>query len=540
VGIVVGSSGKAALVPISQDKRCERGTRLVPEHTCSIERFAETGNIIQEFMNTVGLRGFARSLIFNQVRPRRSIGVWVLLAFAACGLLHVAIGADPLISMLAVTTMVFGLAPIVRFGAWNIGAVLIFLVAFRYVGFPLFAKLALVQALDTHLDQPLAAFAAVAAGVFAYFLAFMMVNNIKVGLPLLRPVTTPHLLRRLSFLAFVVGFTANLELALRVNVQTGAWNISNAFLPCLHLALIAAAASALLKSDGHRMLDGWTLTILVVEVAFAFALNVRTPVLESILALVVTDIAFHGRFTRKQISITIAGFLLFISITPVILYIRHAPEKLGWSERITATGAALANWKEAESALFAYQSKVALSSGFFMRYYDTPTIIFERLSHVNDTDALIAGADRTGKLGFEVIDRAVQYALPRLFVPDKPIDYGEGGWIYSEYEGINRHGNFQTAPLIGVSYASFGWIGVFLLPLFFGSAILLLIKKTVGMNLIGNIWVVYTLITVNNLFVEGGTWSNMAMILRQLPQDTIIMLLFALLIGTNRITFRKA
>jgi hypothetical protein len=60
------------------------------------------------------------------------------------------------------------------------------------------------------------------------------------------------------------------------------------------------------------------------------------------------------------------------------------------------------------------------------------------------------------------------------------------------------------------------------------------------MNLIGNIWVVYTLITVNNLFVEGGTWSNMAMILRQLPQDTIIMLLFALLIGTNRITFRKA
>jgi hypothetical protein len=32
----------------------------------------------------------------------------------------------------------------------------------------------------------------------------------------------------------------------------------------------------------------------------------------------------------------------------------------------------------------------------------------------------------------------------------------------------------------------------------------------------------------------------MAMIFRQLPQDTIIMLLFAALIGTNRITFQKA
>jgi len=45
-----------------------------------------------------------------------------------------------------------------------------FLVAFRHVGFPLFAKLGLAQALDTNLDQPLAAFAAVTAGVFAYFL----------------------------------------------------------------------------------------------------------------------------------------------------------------------------------------------------------------------------------------------------------------------------------------------------------------------------------------------------------------------------------
>ena len=63
------------------------------------------------------------------------------------------------------------------FGVWNVGAILVFLVAFRHVGFPLFAKLALARPLDTHLDQPLAAFAAVTAGVFAYCSAFMVVNT---------------------------------------------------------------------------------------------------------------------------------------------------------------------------------------------------------------------------------------------------------------------------------------------------------------------------------------------------------------------------
>jgi hypothetical protein len=521
------------MVPVPEDEGCKRGARLVP---------GEPGFLIMrinKYKDTLSTRGLAQSRILIQAGQGKNAGIYALLAFAACGLLHVAIGADPLVSALAIIAMTLGMAPLIRFGVWNIGAFLIFLVAFRYVGFPLFAKLAVNQALDTNLDKPLVAFLAVTVGVFAYFTAFMMVNRIKVGLPLLRPVTTPHLLRRLSVLAFLVGFAANIEFALRVNLQTGSWNISNFFIPCMHLALIAAAASALLRSDGHGILDLWTITVLAVEVVFAFVQNTRTPILESVLALAVTDVAFHGRFTKRQAAITFAAFFLLIAITPVILYVRQTRDDLGWGERITATAAALVNWKEAETAFLAYLGKEALRSDYFMSYYGTPTNIFERLSNVNHTDVLIAGAERNGKLGFEVIDRAVQNALPRLLVPDKPTDYSEGDWIYSEYQGVNRYGNFQTASLIGVGYASFGWIGVFFFPLFFGSAILLLIKKVVGLNLLSNVWVVYTLISVNNQFVEGGTWSNMVMIFRQLPQDAIVMLLFATLIGTNRITFRK-
>ena len=521
------------MVPVPEDEGYWRGTRIVPgEAPILVMR-------IHEYDGTLSLRGFPRLPLLVETHQGKSVAIYALFAFATCGLLHVAIGTDPLVSALAVMAMTLGMAPIISFGAWNVGAILVFLVAFRHVGFPLFAKLALAQALDTHLDQPLAAFAAVTAGVFAYFSAFMLVNKIKVGLPLLRPVTTPRLLRRLSFLAFLVGFAANLELALRVNVQTDAWNISNSFLPCLHLALIAAAASALLRSDGHRILDGWTITVLAVEVAFAFVHNVRTPILESVLALAMTDAAFHGRFTKKQVAITIAAFLLLIAITPVFLYVRNVRDDLPWAERITTTARALANWREAESAFLAYQYAEGSRSGFFMRYYGAPNNLFERFSHVNDVDVLIAGVNRPSKIGYEVIERAVQYALPRILVPEKPAGYGEGDWIYFELLGTYRYGNFLTAPLIGVGYMSFGWFGVFLFPFILGTAILLLIKKTVGFNLRGNVLVIYTFIAVNNLFVEGGVSTYLAMSVRQLPQDTIIMLFLAALIGTNRITLHK-
>ena len=197
--------------------------------------------------------------------------------------------------------MVLGMVPIIRFGVWNIGAILIFLVAFRHVGFPLFAKLGLGQALDTNLDQPMASFTAVTVGVFAYFLAFMLVNNLNVGLPLLRPVTTPNLLRRPLVPCLFGGIlppTWNLHCGSMCKQTLGTYPVS--FYVFLHLAFIAAAASALLKSDGRRLLDGWTLTVLVAEVTFAFVRNARTPIIESVLALAIVRCCFSWTISPKN------------------------------------------------------------------------------------------------------------------------------------------------------------------------------------------------------------------------------------------------
>ena len=58
---------------------------------------------IHEYKDALSIRDFAHSRILIQANQGKNAGIYALLAFAVCGLLHVAIGADPLVSALAVT-----------------------------------------------------------------------------------------------------------------------------------------------------------------------------------------------------------------------------------------------------------------------------------------------------------------------------------------------------------------------------------------------------------------------------------------------------
>ena len=70
-----------------------------------------------------------------------------LVAFAAgC---HLIMGAGFVTVLFCSAATLLSLLPMAYFGPFNIAALLVGLVGFRYVGFPLFAKLAMGQALDT-------------------------------------------------------------------------------------------------------------------------------------------------------------------------------------------------------------------------------------------------------------------------------------------------------------------------------------------------------------------------------------------------------
>ena len=68
---------------------------------------------------------------------------------------HIMLGANFVVVAIAFTVVMLGIVPVNVTNSRCIGALFIFVVAFRYVGFATIAKLLMLQRLDSNLDLPL-------------------------------------------------------------------------------------------------------------------------------------------------------------------------------------------------------------------------------------------------------------------------------------------------------------------------------------------------------------------------------------------------
>jgi hypothetical protein len=448
-----------------------------------------------------------------------------ILTGVAC-VLHIVLGADPIVVCPAGLALMLSIYPIAIYGFLNIGAVLIAMVGFRYVGFALFAKLAMGQPLDTHLLDPVGSFWVVLMGLLGYLTALFVALNISVGRPFLQPATNKAMLGRVSFMAAAIGITANLAVAFRAGEYYTGLTVAEFFIPFLHFALICAVARNLKASEGRRSLDAWVVSLLILEITFAMVQNSRMALMEMFLCFIATVIAFETKIKWRQFSITaIVIGMMVIFVTPVFLYVRDSRDDLSWTQRIEATLEMVVKWPEA----FAYYQNhrdLADRLGWYLNYYGSPQNVFERMTLINHVDVLKAGSDNYGNVGMEDMSLSLERATPRMLSPDKPRDYSQGSWLYESF-GLSNPGSFATAPLIGNGYAAFGWPGALFYPLALGMAWLLIVKKISGWDLQGNIWAIYMLLRLHDQFVEGSSDAYVLHIFRSLPQDLILLWIVA-------------
>jgi hypothetical protein len=456
----------------------------------------------------------------NQGRMFLKVG-GALVALAAG--FHLIMGAEFASVLFCSVAILLCLLPLAYLGPFNIAAVLIALVGFRYVGFPLFAKLAMGQALDTYLLDPTGTFGAVLVGVLGYGIALLISSRMPLGRPLLAPIFSQAALGRISFLAAAVGITANMAVALRAGETYTGVTVASFFIPFLHLALIAAVARVLVASNQKRSVDGWVIIVLITEIAFAMTRNSRMALMEIVLCFVVTVSAFEYKIRWRQF-VLLATFMtvMVVFITPVFLYVRGFRGDLSWTRRIDATFEAFGNWPDVFSQ-FLSRRDAHDRMGWFLNYYGSPQNTFERMSFINHTDVIRAGIGGRGEMGVEDLLTGVERALPRMLAPNKPRGYSQGSWLYYHIGVQSYMGGYATVPLIGSGYAAFGWKGSFFYPLILGLLWLLVIKKISGFELHANIWAIYLLLRVHNQFVEGSSASYLVYILRILPQDFILL-----------------
>jgi hypothetical protein len=444
-----------------------------------------------------------------------------ILTGIACAL-HIALGANPIVVFPAGVATLISIYPIAIYGFLDAGAVLIALVGFRYVGFPLFAKLTMGQPLDSNLLDPAGSYGVVLIGVIGYLIALFITKNFSLGRPFLKPEQNKAALGRISFLAAAIGITANLSVAFRAGAYYQGITIAEFFVPFIHLSLISAIARTFSASAKRRSFDIWVALLLIAEIAFAMVKNSRMALVETFLCFIATIIAFEIRIKWRQFSVTVIAIgMLIILATPVFLYVRDSRDNLSWTQRIYATLEMTFKWPEAFGYYQKYRDLVG-RLGWHLNYYGSPQNVFERMTFVNHVDVIKAGSDSHGHVGLEDLRTTSKRVMPRMFSPDKPREYSQGSWLYGRI-GLPKQGPFATAPLIGTGYAAFGWIGAFFYPCVLGSIWLLIIKKISGCNLQSNVWAIYLLLRVQNQFVEGSSDAYLMYVLRSLPQDFVLL-----------------
>lgn len=472
-------------------------------------------------------------------QPRRQ-GQWLfklaVLVSLILAAVHVVLGSSVIVAFTAFFIILFGVIVVARFGVLNVAGLLLFLAVFRYVGFPVVGKLMVGQPLDTYLEQPTGSFLVVLLGMLGYIAALTVAAKIRVGRPLLKPVVDSGRLRWISLVAGVIGIVANFAVAFRVSEDYEGITTANFFVAFLHLSLIAAVASVLIRTRGKRSLDWWVIAVIISEFTFAMVQNSRMTVMDTFLSYIVTVAAFNARVSGRQLAGIGVAVVVVVLITPIMLSVRDVRSELSWTQRIETTFNVVRNWRD---AITAYEAWRDLSSAKnYLQYYGAPQNVLERMSLVNHVDVLKSGVDRTRQVGIEDLGLAIEKVLPRVLSPEKPRGYSQSSWLYCETGVYCSEAGFDTAPLVAHGYASFGWVGVVVYPLLLGFPVLLLLKKSAGWNLSGNIWAVYLLLRVHNNFVEGGSDAYLIMLLRELPQDLLLLLLISASVGVSALAMR--
>lgn len=446
------------------------------------------------------------------------------LTVLAC-VVHIFLGANPFVIGTAGLIVLLTIYPIFILGFLNIGAVSIGLVGFRYVGFPLFAKIFFGHPLDSNLFDPLGSFGVVLIGIIGYSGALIICINSSLGRPILSPVLSPKVLDRISFISAAIGITANLFVALKAGEQHTGTTIAEFFVPILQLSMISSTAKIIQKTNGNRSIDIWIVILAAIGIEFAIINNSRIAIMETVLCWVVTCVAFDAKIKWRHLLIIIFSMIIItVFITPIFLRVRDFRSDLSWFERTLKTVETTTNWSETYNHYEDWR-QISKEKEWYRNYYGCVQNVFERFSYINNVDILKRGIDATGLLGIEDLVIAAKRAIPRFLAPDKPLGYGQGSWLFSNI-GILNPGPYPTAPLIGTGYAAFGWVGAFCYPCILGLFWLIIIKKISSLNIQMNIWAVYLLLRIHNQFVEGSSDAYVVSILRNFPQELILLYIF--------------
>jgi len=454
-----------------------------------------------------------------------SLGRATLGLVVACIAVQVALGANVVVTALALIACVAGLAGFRIGGAYQSGAWLAFFFVLGNVTVALVAKTVLLQPLDSNLYAPLASYLVLAAGSAELLVALVVSLILPVGKPVFRRVNDPRLLRFLSTSTFVLGTLFWFLARLFQDPGGSGFGGITVFWNLLLMSVIARTAMVIERSDGRRSIDATLVMVLLACVAMGLIDNSKARVALPIVAYFATTVFYNGGVTPRQCVAGAFGVVLMVAVIGPMI---HAYRALGivdlpWRQRVgvmergvkdALTHGNVAFYKEVASEV----ATIDFGSG----YYDyfgkgSGQMLLGRYASIQQIDPIIATIDRRGFRGGSILWPAFQRLTPTFLFPGKPRDT-EGFVLLIQLGISDPEGNkYPVVPLLAQSYAAYGSVGVLLIPFLVFVGLLLAMKK-LGWDLYRNVFAIFFFCVYVVVYANQGELNQYAeAVLRSFP-----------------------
>ena len=395
-----------------------------------------------------------------------------------------------------------------------------------------FIKILLLQSLDENLIAPTLTESITLVYFLCAVLAFFVARRLPIFFLRARPelnLKTIELLTLFSaFLTLLPLLSGRSDDTDAINGQVNFIGVATRGFPIV--AMVAAIVRALKKSNGTRIIDPWSASVLGIGLILGLASNSREGVFTPILVALITPLYYGYRFNLRTIVIvTVAiGFVITI-VSPALLIVRNERAFMSLPERIEKTieTAGLIIIRDPATVDATQTPLDALRYTVWGRYFGQPVPFSDRIGLIQTTDALAATAYGSSYVTVgDNLGDMVKSLFPNFMLAwfDLSIERTKtNGDKVASSLGLadSNAASFLAIPLDAEAYATGGFESVIRESFLTYLLIFYLIRLTTRGAAAKGILPICLLILSNHVCSEGDTGAIFYYALRVLPQFVI-------------------
>jgi hypothetical protein len=421
----------------------------------------------------------------------------------------------------------------------SIAGVMLGYCTFQFVGMAEVLKVLYLQPGDTNLRSPDVTIGVLLVGMIALCSAALVVSNLLKNRQIIAVDPSPEALATIRNICFGVEVMALLTVRLAGGTAEGdaavggIAGVARDFVSVGYFSIAAETWRVLKMTDGRRSTSPALLAMASALVFAGVLFDSKALTAQPAVIYFVVSWAYRRRLTLRQWVTAAIGVAIFASfIYPVVHILRADKTATGISfeavtdylgEIVVDPGKLAEDWAAYkvgtfDPSAFGYAYQDSLN---YLGYQDD---LLARFTYIANTDGLVDAVDKDGTYGWGLIGESFAAMIPTFVYADKP-RYGAGDqllWFY----GMEPYGlvGYPTIGLFATSFATGGWLGVFLIPLVLGTVSFLFFCCG-GTRASDSILAAFFLAMFFNVIGGSDVMAQIGFSFRALPEDILFLVM---------------